>query len=72
MNITESAIIAAIILAISGSALWFGGKVMDQIESHTAFMEVAADPANDAEAIERAARKTDEQRRKVVAQYASE
>lgn len=72
MNITESAIIAAIVLAISGSTLWIGGKVMDQVESHTAFMEVAADPVNDAEAIERAARKTDEQRRKVVAQYASE
>ena len=71
MNITESAIVTAIVLSLSGSVLWIGGKVMDQVDSHTAFMEVVADPANDAEAIERAARMTEEQRRKALEQYAA-
>lgn len=57
MNLTESAIIAVVVLALSGSALWIGGKVMGQVEAHTAFVETVADPALDAEQIAQVAKR---------------
>lgn len=71
MNLTEAAIATAIILAISGSTIWIGSKVMDQVQSQSAFIEVAADPAMSADQLEAAAVMSDEERQKIVAQYAS-
>jgi len=71
MNITESALIASIVLAVSGSTLWIGGKVMDQVESHTAFVETISDPVIDAEEIERIARQEEAKRREAIEQYAA-
>lgn len=71
MNLTEAAIVATIVLAISGSALWMGGKVMDQVESQTTFVQTISDPTIDASAIERIARQEEAKRNEAIEQYTS-
>lgn len=71
MNITESALIATIVLAVSGSTMWIGGKVMEQVESHTAFVEDLADPVIDVETLATLAKKEEAKRKQAIEQYAA-
>lgn len=68
MNITESALVAAIVLAISGTVFYVGSKVIGQVEAQTSFMETISDPQADARVIEQVARVEADRRQRLAEQ----
>lgn len=69
MNITEQALVAIVVLAISGTVLYLGGKAFDQIEENTAFIEQVATPNMEPDHLERLARTEAERRQRVAAEH---
>lgn len=69
MNITEQALVAIVVLAISGTVLYLGGKAFDQIEENTAFIEQVATPNMEPAHLERLARAEAERRQRVAAEH---
>lgn len=69
MNITEQALVAIVVLAISGTVLFLGGKAFDQIEENTAFIEQVASPNMEPDHLERLARAEAERRQRVAAEH---
>lgn len=70
MNITESVLVAAIVLAISGTVFYVGSKVMGQVEAQTSFMETISDPQADARIVEQVARVEADRRLRLAEQAA--
>lgn len=67
MNITESALVAAIVIAISGTVLYVGGKVFEQVESQTSYMEHMTTTGLDAAASMEQMAKAETERRQRLA-----
>lgn len=69
MNITEQALVAIAVLAISGTVLYLGSKAFDQIEENTTFIEQVATPNMEPAHLERLARAEAERRQQVAAEH---
>ena len=71
MNITESALVAVIVIAISGTVLYVGGKVFEQVESQSSYMERMTTTGLDAPAMEQMAKAEAERRQRLAFEQAA-
>ena len=71
MNITESALVAAIAIAISGAVLYMGGKAFEQVESQSSYMERMTSKGLDAPAMEQMAKAEAERRQRLAFEQAA-
>lgn len=69
MNITESALVAAIVVAISCTVLYVGAKVFDQVEAHSSYMESMPSSHLDAPVMEQMAQAEAERRQRFAVEH---